>query len=180
MTRNDKGFTLPEVMLSVVILTIIVGVITEAIILGLRTTDATSTRLNGSHDAQLLSVYLPLDLKSATSVTPTTGSLDCPGGELRLDWEELTVVGSTETIDQYRVRYALQRPSGSGPCELRRISTKNGTQTNSQLIASSLNDVTPIDVSASGDRVTLTLTAAAIATDPTNYTYTVSATRRSP
>ena len=69
--RGEEGFTLPELLVAVVILGIIGGALTGSIITGLKVTDGTSERIGESTDAQLASAYFAGDVQSATAVLPS-------------------------------------------------------------------------------------------------------------
>src|SRR5688572_11903328 len=85
--RREAGFTLPELVLAVAILGLVMAPLTAGIIIFLRSFDDTEDRMVASHDAQLVSVYLPGDVQSATSVD-TSGIGACSGqpSVLRLGW----------------------------------------------------------------------------------------------
>lgn len=71
--RAEDGFTLAELLVGVVVVGLIMGSIAAALIVGLRTTDQTTERLNESHDVQISSAYLANDVQSAASVTVAGG-----------------------------------------------------------------------------------------------------------
>lgn len=75
--REDEGFTLVEVLAGISILALIMGTIAAALIVGLRTTDETTERMNESHDAQISSAYLGNDVQSAASVAVAGGGGTC-------------------------------------------------------------------------------------------------------
>ncbi|HEY7224360.1 MAG TPA: prepilin-type N-terminal cleavage/methylation domain-containing protein [Micromonosporaceae bacterium] len=62
--RGDAGVTLIEVLIVVVILGVIIGPLTTAMILYLRNTEATTDRLAESHDAQIAAAYFTQDVQS--------------------------------------------------------------------------------------------------------------------
>ncbi|MEY2566189.1 MAG: hypothetical protein QOE35_718 [Actinomycetota bacterium] len=70
-TKSDAGFTLIEVLLATVILAVIFGAITEAMVMGLRTSDSTDRRLRESIDAQVLATVFGRDVQSAQTVSTT-------------------------------------------------------------------------------------------------------------
>jgi prepilin-type N-terminal cleavage/methylation domain-containing protein len=74
--REDEGFTIVELLVGMVVVALIMGAIASALIVGLRTTDATTERLNESHDVQISSAYLANDVQSAASVQVAGGG-DC-------------------------------------------------------------------------------------------------------
>src|SRR5437764_10812934 len=82
MTRSDEGFTLAELLISTVILAVIFGVITEAMVVGLRTSDNTDKRVRESVDAQLISVYFPKDAQAAKQLA--TGTVDVCSNRLSI------------------------------------------------------------------------------------------------
>ncbi|MDQ1424144.1 MAG: hypothetical protein QOD72_1642, partial [Acidimicrobiaceae bacterium] len=63
----DGGFTLIELAITVVIMTIVLGALTMGVVTLLRTTGVTTDRLVGSHDAQLLTEWITTDIQSAAS-----------------------------------------------------------------------------------------------------------------
>lgn len=75
--RDEEGFTLIELLIGIVITGLLFGVIAGALIVGLKTTDATSQRFSESHDAQVTSAYLANDVQSAASVAVSSGSATC-------------------------------------------------------------------------------------------------------
>ncbi|MCA1710635.1 MAG: prepilin-type N-terminal cleavage/methylation domain-containing protein [Actinobacteria bacterium] len=89
---DDSGFTLVEMLVAIIITGVVMAPLGTAIVVGLRTTDATNTRLAESHDAQFLGEYLVPDLQSAAQVEPapttTVCSSDGTGGVLRLRWSD--------------------------------------------------------------------------------------------
>jgi prepilin-type N-terminal cleavage/methylation domain-containing protein len=70
---NDKGFTIIEILLSVVIGSVVTGALLQAMLIGLRTLDDTNARIAGSNDTQLVAGYFTSDVASAESVS-TTGT----------------------------------------------------------------------------------------------------------
>ena len=75
MRGDESGFTLAELLISTVILAIIFGVITEAMIVGLRTTDSTDQRVRESVDAQLFASRFARDAQGAKTVS--VGDTSC-------------------------------------------------------------------------------------------------------
>lgn len=63
----EAGFTLLEVLIVLILLSLLMGALSTTIIVSLKATAGTSTRLSTSHDRQLVAVYLPRDLASASS-----------------------------------------------------------------------------------------------------------------
>jgi len=74
---GEDGFTLVEMIMGAVIVTLIAGAIGSALVVGMRTTDATTRRLSESHDLQISSAYLANDVQSAKSITVDPGTGNC-------------------------------------------------------------------------------------------------------
>jgi prepilin-type N-terminal cleavage/methylation domain-containing protein len=180
--RREGGFTLIEMMMAMAIMGIIVIPMTATVFIGLRTTDETSTRLAGSNDAQLLSVWLPADVQSTGNqsgdvVASPTANTECSGVSnlLRLKWRETQ--GST--TNTYVAAYAMGSVSG-GVRTLKRYFCVNGGTATTHLVGRNLSGSVDGSVSVSGTKVSMTLTQATAPHDPTAYTFTVSANRRTP
>jgi prepilin-type N-terminal cleavage/methylation domain-containing protein len=75
---DESGFTLVELMIGMVIITLLIGAIGSALIVSLNTTNATNQRMSENHDVQITSSYLANDVQSAASVTVGSGA-DCSG-----------------------------------------------------------------------------------------------------
>ena len=75
--RSDSGFTLIEVLVATVILSLIIGPMTAAIILGFKTEGLAAQRLTTSQGRFLLNVYLPRDAMQATHAYCTGSSPSC-------------------------------------------------------------------------------------------------------
>ncbi|MDP2709782.1 MAG: prepilin-type N-terminal cleavage/methylation domain-containing protein [Solirubrobacteraceae bacterium] len=77
MSRTrEAGFTLPELLIAVTLLAIVIGVLSQAVIVGLKTTAATATTLIGVADSRVLSSHLQTDVKQADTLG-TTGGPPC-------------------------------------------------------------------------------------------------------
>jgi prepilin-type N-terminal cleavage/methylation domain-containing protein len=64
LAREDSGFTLVELILTIFILGIVVAPLTAVVILQLKHTDTTSARMSESHDAQLATSYFAQDVQA--------------------------------------------------------------------------------------------------------------------
>lgn len=65
LTRDDRGLTLPEMLIAITILGIIIGPLTAAFIVYVRNADSTIARMSESHDVQIASAYFAEDVQSA-------------------------------------------------------------------------------------------------------------------
>jgi prepilin-type N-terminal cleavage/methylation domain-containing protein len=75
---DESGFTLVELIISMAIVTLLIGAMGSALIVSLRTTDVTNKRMSENHDVLITSSYLANDVQSAASVSVGSGS-DCSG-----------------------------------------------------------------------------------------------------
>lgn len=75
LRQDERGFTLVELLVAIVILGIIAVPLGNVIIGYLRNTDATTARLSESHDAQVSAAYFSADVASV-GVRSTTYSAD--------------------------------------------------------------------------------------------------------
>jgi prepilin-type N-terminal cleavage/methylation domain-containing protein len=80
MKRNDSGFTLVELLVVIVILGIITPVLTESVILALRTTDSTAASISRSVASGALGSAFARDVQSADEVS--TSDLTCAGADV--------------------------------------------------------------------------------------------------
>src|SRR3954464_6554175 len=83
-SHREAGFTLVELLIGIAIAGMLITVIGSAMVVGLKTTDATTQRLSESHDAQISSAYLANDVQSAASISLSPSATDCPGAGTRL------------------------------------------------------------------------------------------------
>jgi len=188
---DDRGLTLPEVMIAITILAIIVVPLTEALIGFVRNTDATTRRMNESHDIQLASTYFSRDIQNLGVRDPSTlaplqsvnnPAYPCGSGTavLSLAWDDPTTVSGPATV--IRVTY-LVRDVGAEH-QLRRLLCRgSGTVQSDIVVAHNLVGTPGPPVcqpspctgagSAVPQRVTLTVTVANPAdTDPITVTLT--------
>ncbi len=104
---DETGFTLIEVLVVVVILGIIGFVLTEAIILGLRTTDATAASSSRSVATQALTSFFTGDMQSADVVS--TSDPGCASGTANL----IVTLSWTDQGLSRRVSYGLDPATGT-------------------------------------------------------------------
>lgn len=168
-----------ELLISIAIMGIIVGPIGGAIIIGLRTTDATSNRINSSRDAQLVAVYLPADVQSTSDdIVVGGGNTDCSGqpNVVRLRWKATEGLDGVEVT--YTAAYAITAGGESG-WRLVRYYCVGGGGPQETVVARNLQDGAAGVAAQDGATVSMTLREAPGGGDPTVFTYTVSGTRRS-
>lgn len=90
--REQSGFTLIELIVSVLILGIIGGAVSQAVVVALTTTDGSVARISGAVASETLTSYLSADAHSADEVadpdSPACATGDPAGVFLRLSWTD--------------------------------------------------------------------------------------------
>jgi prepilin-type N-terminal cleavage/methylation domain-containing protein len=102
-TPAQHGFTLVELLLTVTILSLIIGVLTDTLILGLRTTKDTQTKIAQADAQQFIAHFVTRDVMASVAATP--GGTAC--GVVNADL--VTTEQSTATLSapDQAVAYAL-------------------------------------------------------------------------
>ena len=137
--RRDAGFTLPELLCTIIVLGSIVAVLSSAIIVTFRQQDNTEGRLNVTRAEQNVDLWIPADLASSGSVpskepnlSPCSDTLDdtstCPSNVtltgsnvLFLSWTDVdSVIGLGLVTTTTRVSYHFT-PRADGTFDLMRI-----------------------------------------------------------
>jgi prepilin-type N-terminal cleavage/methylation domain-containing protein len=75
--RDEDGFTLPELMIGMVIMSLLIVAIAGALIVSLKTTGSTEQRLHESQDVLITSSYLANDVQSASDVNVSGATNNC-------------------------------------------------------------------------------------------------------
>jgi prepilin-type N-terminal cleavage/methylation domain-containing protein/uncharacterized repeat protein (TIGR01451 family) len=152
-SRRDGGFTLVEMLISVAITGIIIGVLSAALSVAFSNNAASSQRFNGANDALTATNLFSSDVSAAPPGGREDGEAlgsECAGGDaagsfnvLRLTWTQQ----AAGTITYYRVAYRLVNDSATVG-NMVRISCTSTTgphagygASGSRLIASSLTAV---------------------------------------
>lgn len=153
--RREDGFTLPELLVVIVLLGIVIGAIGASIIVGLRTTDDTNRRLTESHDAQIATAYFVSDVQSADDVSLTDTACAGIAPVVRLQWTDPT--DGKVMISSYAVPAATT--------ELHRYYCENGGLVSDVVAVHKLGATAPSAVCSPApncpgtpDKVTLTVT----------------------
>jgi prepilin-type N-terminal cleavage/methylation domain-containing protein len=188
LRRDQRGVTLVEVMIVVVVLGIIVVPLGDALVTYLRHTDEVNLRLSASHDAQISAAYFAQDVQSvgrrdwdshqftlAQSVEQnapaTTGLFPCgPGGTpnavVRFAWDDPTNATGTPAV----VRVAYVVVTSGDERQLQRLTCRgSATVTSTVVLAHNLDQDLPGNAAV---RVTCP-TSCTSATVPQSVTMTV-------
>jgi prepilin-type N-terminal cleavage/methylation domain-containing protein len=173
---DERGFTLVELLIAVVISGLLSTALGGAIIIGLKSTSSSSVQLAQSRDVQLVQGALPRDVFTATGVQTNVaaGTGTCSGQQtlLALRWStpSLSAGGNgppTTMLQAYEVDYiysvnALNPPAAQTGSLTRKLYTGTApscTLVSSTIVASSLSKSSALQTaSLSGSTVTLTLT----------------------
>lgn len=135
--RDDRGVTLPEVLVAITILAIIIVPLADALIGFVRNTDATTRRMNESHDIQLASAYFSRDIQNLGVRNWSSPTLDlaqsigdafqCPGSGtavFSLAYDDPAALAGLPTV--IRITYLVRDVNGEH--QLRRVQCR-GTST---------------------------------------------------
>lgn len=163
--RQDKGFTLPEVLITIVMISLVVGVIATALVVILRTSPAATARTDDSRTYQGLVTWFPRDVAStpskAANISNAPGSLACAGAEIvtgnnliEFRWNENAGGG----VVTYVAAYRFETVSGGKAVRRYTCSSAGSYSDTSKLnLTSPLDDSAPVvSVSSGYDLVTMT------------------------
>ena len=128
LRRRDEGFTLPELIITVTIISVIAAGLAGVVISFLKTTTDTQSRLTESHDVQFAAAYWQRDVASlgvrsydsSTKTFPLQQSVDVspacslPSGTriVTLAWSEYTSSDSTAPPTTITVSYVATPDTG--------------------------------------------------------------------
>ena len=79
-SRDERGFTLIELCITIVILTMITGALAAAFVTALNSTRSNAENVRKSNDAQLIAGFLVRDAQSAGGTDPSTAAADASIG----------------------------------------------------------------------------------------------------
>ena len=97
--RDASGFTLVELLITIVLAGIIMGPLASALMVGFRTTGDTRTSLEQSNAEQLISTYLAKDIQAAEQVVPQAAGV-C-GGIVEFRTRSTAMVTEVDTVYAY-------------------------------------------------------------------------------
>ena len=139
LIRDERGLTMPEMLIAIVILSIIIGPLTAALIVYVRNSDATVIRMGESHDVQIAAAYFAQDVQSlgmrdaslnfVQSVNNAAFPCTAAGTSVVLfAWDESTATGTTTV----RVNYVARDVGGER--QLRRIQCRGNATPVSDIV----------------------------------------------
>jgi Tfp pilus assembly protein PilV len=137
--RNEVGFTLVELLITVVILPLIIGAIAMALVSILNLQTSVSNRATGSGDAQVVSSSFFHDLQSAESITMNPSNLAVcgsgPNGLVGLRWSR----NGATTYVSYDVISV-----GTAFTMVRDVCQSTGTVTSSDILSTNVPSLSAI------------------------------------
>jgi prepilin-type N-terminal cleavage/methylation domain-containing protein len=183
--RDDRGVTLVEVMVAIVVIGIIIVPLGSAVLAYLRHTDDVNLRLSASHDAQIAAAYFAQDVQSVgthdwsthpfpiaqsieLNASATGGLFPCgpagtPNAVVRFAWDDPTNATGTPTV----VRVAYVVISTADERQVRRLTCRgSATVTSTVVLTHNLDQDLPGNAAA---KVTCSSTCTA-ATPPQHVT----------
>src|SRR4051794_5114373 len=92
--RSETGFTLLELVISLVLLTLMTGAIAAAVVGAFNSTGSSAQRSKASNDAQIIAAFLTRDAQAAGGTDPQTGIADPTLGVSTNDTASCPVPGS--------------------------------------------------------------------------------------
>jgi len=139
--RSDEGgFTLVELLITIVIIGIIVPALAAGVVSILHNSNTTTQRLYESHDAQIAAAYFANDVQSADLPVPSTDSRCDKAGTtavVRFAWTEYDTAGHSAAYKL--VVYSKDTSVGTVPVLRRRFC--QGTPNSAALGATPLSDI---------------------------------------
>jgi prepilin-type N-terminal cleavage/methylation domain-containing protein len=168
--RDERGFTLPEILVAVTILGIIIVPLAASMVVGIRTTSDAQQRLVEARGEQLTAAYFPSDVASADTIVPNDPS-PCGG-------TGPTVVVSFDWADDVSPTNEVSYVVPSGSTDLYRKSCQGGTLKTTNLLASGISGTPTVTCSPNADCTSATSATIAV-TGQSGWQYSVTGTRRS-
>lgn len=168
--HDERGFTLPELLVAVTVLGIIIVPLTASIIVGMRTTGSAQQRLIEARGEQLTAAYFPSDVASSDTIV-RGDSAPCGG-------TGPAVVASFDWADDHSATNEISYVVPAGSTDMYRKSCQGGIVQSTNLLASGVSGTPTVSCSPNAD-----CTSASSATITVNLQsggqYTVTGTRRS-
>lgn len=133
--RNDEGFTLIELMISMALLALVIGPITGSFLIGLLESRATGDRVVDSAGVQAVSSYLVGDIQSSQTVSTVSTCLppEVTGGTVRLALSWVDAYDGDADDDSAEIAY-VDLIDADGQHELYRTSCTSAGDEASMLV----------------------------------------------
>jgi len=198
---REAGFTLIELLIAIMVSGLILTALSTAFIVAMKGTAGANDRFVESHGAQTLATYFASDVQSAnpgmvdTAPATGTGCNSTPAGTnvVRMQWTEMT---TATRMTAFSAAYRMQKVGTEWQLARHFCSDSQnlpatpsailvGAGLTSHVVAHVLSDPTPPSayvpsVAVSGRKITLNLFAALGAGEAAPYSYSLSASMRTP
>jgi prepilin-type N-terminal cleavage/methylation domain-containing protein len=168
---DQRGFTLPELLIAVTVLGIIMVPLTASIVVGLRTTGDAQQRLVESRGEQLTAAYFPTDVASADTIVPNDAN-PCGGAGP-------AVVVSFDWADDHSPTNEVSYVVPAGSSDMYRKACQGGVVHSTNLLASGLSGKPIVTCTPNADCSGTPSGATISVTGQSGTSYTVTGTRRS-
>lgn len=175
---SEAGFTLPEMLIVVVLGTVVTGVLASAFMVTTNTTKQAKTRLDESHDTQMVAAFFNADAANASYYTNAldparTGACDSfafqgPGESL---------VGMFEWVEGAVTKAAFYGTAGS-PTNLTRRYCENGVQQSDVTLVRHVGSPAPVITCPTGTCSAESTYLELAVEESTGYDYTLRADPR--
>lgn len=114
--RADAGFTLPELVITVMVVGVVMATLSSVVVVVARQETASDGRLNNARSEQTLGMWMPADLASASSVDVAASAspcgTQCPSTSategsnmVMLSWQTMLAPGAPPTMQTTNVSY---------------------------------------------------------------------------
>jgi prepilin-type N-terminal cleavage/methylation domain-containing protein len=179
MSARDDGFTLPELLMSIVIIGIILSGVAGGLWTVLHNHQASARQIGGSVDAQVLASWLLPDVQSATpgaagvDISPAAAA-GCTGvptstNVVRLVWAE------SSSANAYAANYRTEQATATAPWQLVRYFCVNGGAAQRVVVVRNLQSAGAATVVNTGTRLGLDVVTSV---EGVTHSFTVAGTRR--
>jgi Tfp pilus assembly protein PilV len=182
---DEAGFTLVEVLVTIVVQTMIVGALAGAFVVFVRAHDSSKQRFQKSHDAQMAATYFVTDAQAASGPEVSlSDTMSCPdpsppvSGTLtpvaRFTWSVSAAAGTTttSTINYVKAGTALMRRYCRGGTLI------DDTVVGSNIASASVVCTPTTNCTGSPASITITLSETQDASESAPFTYTLTAAFR--
>jgi prepilin-type N-terminal cleavage/methylation domain-containing protein len=190
--RPEEGFTLVELLITVMIMSMVIGALASVFVTSLNASRPTTQRIHESNDAQLIASFLVRDAQAAGGTNPSTGTLDSSLGVSKTDDAGCTAPGNLVLRFKWLDRASLtvshlhvaNYSYDSSAKELARTTCVDGSAPSTLTLGNSVAAVSATCTPAANcpglpDSVAMTITATNNPNNaPTPYTYTLTASLR--
>jgi prepilin-type N-terminal cleavage/methylation domain-containing protein len=143
LAAGEGGFTLPELLIAVVVGSTVIAALASAFLVTTKTTTAAKTRLDESHDTQQAAAFFTADAANASYFSKTTAPSSAIGTCDAFTGASEAKVGLFQWTDSGVVKAALYGTTGSPATMVRRY-CENGVKITDSQITRNIGSTTPV------------------------------------